>query len=246
VLNVHVSYWITNLIDEKTVSRLERELSFEEVERAGRFRFASDRRDFVAAHSLLRQMLSRFGDRQPREWSLQSGSHGKPALSGEHGTDLVFNLTHTRGLVACAIARQTTVGIDVEWVNRSADVQNVSERCFSEDEQRMLAACPSEARPDRFTELWTLKEAVVKAVGTGMPPSLDRWSFRFVGDTDIRLNGTVSDRADWQCVLAAPTPDHRLALAVRCAPGRQPYRVWMQNFESIHSQPLEPLRESRR
>lgn len=246
MLNVHVSYWITDLIDEQIVSGLERDLSLEEVARASRFRFASDRRDFVAAHSLLRQALSRFGNRRPREWTLQPGRHGKPALSHAHGTDLVFNLSHTRGLVACAIARLTAVGIDVEQVNRSSDVQGISARYFSEDEQQMLAACPSEVRSDRFTELWTLKEAVVKAVGTGMPSSLDRASFQFVGDTDLRLNGTVSDQADWQCVLAAPTPDHRLALAVHCAQGRQPCRVVMQNVETMQSGPLEPLRESRR
>ena len=110
----------------------------------------------------------------------------------------------------------------------------------------MLDACPSAERRGRFTELWTLKEAVVKAVGTGLPSSLDRWSFQFVGATDIHLNGTPSDHADWQCVLAAPTPDHRLALAVHRAPNRRPYRVLIQNVEAMQSAPLEPLRESRR
>ncbi len=121
----------------------------------------------------------------------------------------------------------------------------ISAQYFSDSEHRLLSACPRERRSERFVELWTLKEALLKAIGTGMggARSIDAWSFQFVGHADIRLSAAGGGDADWQCALAAPTTNHRLALAARCGPGQQPYRVLIRDAEGQPA-PLEPLRRS--
>ena len=74
-----------------------------------------------------------------------------------------FNLSHTRGLAACAIARDVSIGIDVECLERNTDWGSIAGRYFSRFETRALAALPVGERPERFFEDWTLKEAYVKA-----------------------------------------------------------------------------------
>ena len=99
-------------------------LSAEERTRCARLAFASDRRDFIAAHALLRHALSAHGHRDAREWLFIPDANGKPELASAPGErpQLAFNLSHTRGLVACVVARDVDVGIDVERVGSGTDI----------------------------------------------------------------------------------------------------------------------------
>src|SRR5262245_14317996 len=123
-------------------------LSSEERARRDRLVFAADRRDFTAAHALLRHTLSRYAERRPEHWSFESGPHGKPALPSDSRDDpaLSFNLAHTRGLVACVIASGTDVGIDVESRDRASGACEIAERCFADDQIRVLERWQPEGR----------------------------------------------------------------------------------------------------
>ena len=86
-------------------------LSEDERERALRFRFGRDRAAFSCAHLLLRRCLEQITGRP--DWSLVEGAYGKPALASALGSPaLAFNISHTRGWVACALARGHEVGVE--------------------------------------------------------------------------------------------------------------------------------------
>ena len=190
-------------------------LSLEERERHARFRFARDRRDFAAAHALLRRSLSRYADLPPNEWVFQQEAGGKPSLGHGGVPPLSFNLSHTDGLVACAIATGLDVGIDVETVDRRVDV-GVAERFFSAAENAGLRRSASAGiRASRFFELWTLKEAYVKALGQGLSHALDTIVFQVDGGTILFTPPPGIDAASWQFALFSPTDRHRLAVAAR-------------------------------
>lgn len=153
-------------------------LSPDEQRRASGFRFERDRNAFIAAHGLLRHALRQTTGRA--DWPLGLGPNGKPVLVAGEGTVAPeFNITHTPGLAACGLTLAGPIGVDAELRDRTTDIVGVAERCFTLDErQRLEAAGADQGR--LFIELWTLKEAVAKALGHGL--SMDLQSFSVATD----------------------------------------------------------------
>jgi 4'-phosphopantetheinyl transferase len=187
------------------------------AERARRDRliFDRDRRDFTAAHALLRTSLSRYGMCRPSEWQFETDYYGKPSLvpAQARATSLAFNLSHTQGLVACALARETKVGIDVETCDRLGNALQVAHQYFTSSECNLLSGRAKKDAQARFIELWTLKESYIKAVGVGLSVPLNSFSFMFEGNAGLTFTCQY-DRRHWQFWLAALSLRSRIAIAV--------------------------------
>jgi 4'-phosphopantetheinyl transferase len=196
-----------------------RHLSADERAQCDRFIFARDRRDFAAAHALLRDRLSQYGGVDPAAWTFDTAPGGKPFIVSASGEPaLAFNLSHTRGFVACVIAAAGDLGIDVESVGRALDGRRIAERYFSTSECDWLDACDARERDIRFIELWTLKEAYIKAIGRGLSHPLDAFAFTFEGDQGLRFHPAHDTKASaWTFALFAPSPKYRMAVAVGSA-----------------------------
>jgi len=210
-------------------------LSADERERAARFVFARDRADYVAAHVLLRQMLCEVAGGRPEDWRFALTSHGKPVLANPPpGATVAFNLSHTRGLVACVVSHASRaddrtdegpdggidVGIDVEGLrvrDAPGELLALAARFFSAAEVRGLEAEAIGDRDARFLDLWTLKEAYIKAVGLGLSIPLDSFGFALDGRGALQFAppATDNDAAAWQFALFEPSKQHRLAVAIR-------------------------------
>lgn len=147
----------------------------DELARAERFVFRKDRLLHLLARALARSALSRISGADPARWEFVTGPHGRPELGGPPHPNgpLRFNVSHTRGLVACAVARGHDVGVDVESFERELPVAELAARFFSAEEAAEIAAAPPAARDPRFLALWTLKEAYLKARGFGLSLPLD-------------------------------------------------------------------------
>jgi 4'-phosphopantetheinyl transferase len=210
-----------------------------ERERFERLRPEGPRRQFLAAHALKRLTLSRYASVEPRAWSFVAGAHGRPEIDRPSvGPPLRFNLTHTRGMVACAVIRELEIGIDVESPARRVRHREVAERFFGENEVKALLALAPERQLARFLDLWTLKEAYLKAAGRGISIPLSSFQFRISGEESPRIQFDPEllsdDPASWQFSLHHPGHGHTLALAIR-RPDR--LRVGIRLFEGF---PLEP------
>jgi len=216
--DVHIWYRFTESLDDDAVRAEVTQLSPDERVRCQRFAFGRDRRDFAAGHALLRRVLSMYDDGCADAWTFVVDANGKPSLAHELGAQpLAFNMSHTHGLVACAVAHDAEVGVDVECVERGTDSRDIAERYFSAAELAQLDACPEGQRAARFIELWTLKEAYLKAIGTGLAHRLDTFDFTFDDAGGLRFNAPDAGPAAWTFALFAPSPRHRLALAARFA-----------------------------
>lgn len=194
--------------------RLRALLSDDERERLERFRFDEDRLAFLTAHALLRMALSRHAAVSPEAWTFQAGPYGQPSIAAPR-CGLCFSLSHTRGLVACAVAADRPLGIDVEDASRRAPLE-VAERYFAPGERRDIGAAPPHEQARRFFEYWTLKEAYAKALGLGLQLPFDRFELRREG-TGWRvtaLDPAPGDAGAGFWLHAWSTPTHQAALAV--------------------------------
>jgi 4'-phosphopantetheinyl transferase len=218
---VHVWYAYQNrnakLLPALKAARL---LDREEMSRYERYHFQEDKDLYLLSHAMLRVMLSQWAPVDPRDWQFSRSEHGKPAIS--HPVEyqsLQFNISHTRGLAACAICTPFTVGIDVEYSKRQLSLLPVARRFFASDEIKYLEAASDEELRYAFFEIWTLKEAYLKACGIGLfAESLQDFAM-VVEDRDsakIRFKNSISDSGrSWQFYRYRPDPDYLLALAVR-------------------------------
>jgi 4'-phosphopantetheinyl transferase len=222
--DVHVWFCLTETVTDQGLSDALDILSPDERVRHERFRLSWDRRDFALAHALLRTSLSRYGEQPPASWRFTTTSQGKPILDPP---SFGFNLSHTKGLVACAVAIGGDVGVDVERVDRTREIDSSWASHFSRSEVEQLAACPPDVRRDRFFDTWTLKEAYGKAIGLGLGSPLDSTTFdlaspgtigftHFSGEAGRGQSKNPGDeQAQWRFQIFSPAPGFRLALAIR-------------------------------
>lgn len=231
-----VAIWCcqTHGCGDAELNTLAQTLSPEECARATRFVRPDDRRDFIAAHALLRHALSRHdGANSPDAWCLTNGPTGKPGLANAHDTGWTFNLSHTAGFAVCAIGSHRQVGIDVERIREMEDAPAIARRFFSPDEVTVIDGLHGPDRLERFFELWTLKEAYVKGLGRGLTVPLDSFAFGF-RQTGLTFD-TTADTAAWRFWLFEPARLARVALCVQAATNEEPLRIV---FGDTH----EPLR----
>lgn len=142
-------------------------LDEQELARAARFKFDHDRERFVLGHGWMRELLAHYMDSFPSSIRMERGRFGKPFLSGG---ELHFNLSDTKDAITFAVCRAIEIGVDVETVDRRVDHNAVSAHYFTPEEQHRITQ--SEQPKRTFLELWTRKEAVLKASGVGIMDDL--------------------------------------------------------------------------
>lgn len=167
--------WRFNAGDWVEVESPERNLSTDERQRAARFRFPIDRRRFAVFRSFLRLRLAQYLKVSPAEVRFVYGPADKPRLDPRyHGTDVRFNVAHCGDVGLFAFARSREVGVDVEKIRTDLDFPGLARTCFSRREYLRLDTCLPGERARIFFEVWTRKEAYLKALGCGLTVSLDQ------------------------------------------------------------------------
>lgn len=140
-----------------------------EQHRAGAFMLERDRHLYIAAHIFLRQVLSTYAELSPADWQFSTGRYGKPAVSNPGLEALHFSLSHTHGLLTCALSWQHEVGVDIEQPRPLHDLRGLCRTVLSDSEMKqVLDGADSREQERRFYTFWTLKEAYVKALGAGL------------------------------------------------------------------------------
>jgi 4'-phosphopantetheinyl transferase len=190
-------------------------LAQEEQAKADRFHFARDRIVYIVAHAMLRRLLTAHTAAPIR---FCRNPWGKPELDAP-GNRLRFSLTHTRGLAACAVARDHDVGIDAEALNAAVDTYAIAESNFAPAEIAQLRAMSDAERTIGFYRLWTLKEAFIKAVGGGLSVPLVQFAFTLDPLRFACAPGLAIDPGTWRFHEQSVGRSHRLAVALCVAGG---------------------------
>lgn len=176
-------------------------LSADELARADRFKFPEGRRRFAVARAALRKVLSRYSPRPPAEWRFTYGPHGKPGLAlGTDGDGVRFNVSHTHEMAIIAVTAGREVGVDVEWLHRRTEFELLARRFFGRKERASFQAADADRRARVFFQIWTRKEAWLKARGEGITVPLEQFDvLEHLRDASAPAgHGVVGEDADWR------------------------------------------------
>jgi 4'-phosphopantetheinyl transferase len=184
--------------------------------RAARYRLDSDRARFVLAAALLRLVAGRELGLPPglvavdRHCARCGGPHGRPTI-----IDAGFSVSvaHSAQRVLLGLSMDGTVGVDVEQV-RAIDISALRPLVLS------TAELQSTQTVDDFFKTWVRKEAVLKALGTGLNTAM---SSVVLGPADtapsvVAIGGR--SRLDLLLVDIDADPGYAAALANVPAPGQ--------------------------
>ena len=171
------------------------EAVLDETERAQAERFArvEARQDYMAAHVLLRVLLAERTGRAPSDLRFGTGQHGKPILDPSF-TGLDFSLSHADGRVGCALSTVGPIGLDLESTCAAIHA-GVEAMILAPDEIAWLAT-----QADRRRALlcfWVLKEAMLKAAGTGFMIDPRTVVVRPGMSSPCRLPAALGDLGGW-------------------------------------------------
>jgi len=144
-------------------------LDAEEGRRAARFRFARDRQAYVMAHAMWRVLLGRCLACHPAAARVVPTSTGQPTLPG---TPWATSLSHSAHWVALAVGQVAALGVDIEQSPSPRPLVDMVSTICAPPEALALRHLEGAAHAQALLQLWTRKEALLKAFGTGLsgPP----------------------------------------------------------------------------
>ncbi|SBT42215.1 4'-phosphopantetheinyl transferase [Micromonospora narathiwatensis] len=128
-------------------------------------RTAGDRPEL--ARRLLRRAGGALLDRSEAELGVRRAAGGRPEVYAGDGRTLSVSVSHADGLVVVAARTGGPVGVDVER-RRPLPAAPLAGRWYDPDETAWLRSRAETGRDLDFLRLWTAKEAVGKALGTGL------------------------------------------------------------------------------
>lgn len=194
-------------------------LSELERARAARFHSAVDGARFLVAHGQLRRVLAVQLGLPPEAVGFVAGPHGKPGLAGAAAASgLCFNMSHSGDLGLVGWSWHREIGVDVEVWRPTRDQAALVRRFFSPAEIAAWEALPLEQRHEAFFNLWTRKEAYVKALGRGLSLALDSFDVSHmsgVGARLLRASRLARDGRSWS--IASPDVAAEVSIAVALA-----------------------------
>jgi len=205
-------------------------LGKQDLQRYHRLVFERHRKQMLLSRYLLRATLSHYVDSLSlSDWRFTHNAYGKPALEQSvHPLDLFFNLSHSHGQIVLALAAHDFVGVDIEASTRSRRISRIARRYFSEAEAAELLELPEHLQLSRFYQLWTLKEAYIKACGMGLAIPLNQFSFRFAENSRIcvQFDPQLNDEpVDWHFWQIDKGKNFQLSLALKLKDPAFPLRV---------------------
>lgn len=166
-----VHLWCANLaLSASKIEQLTSLLSPDELARANKFRFPRHRKRFIAARGVLRRLLGSYISKNPQSLKFTYRDRGKPQLKED--LSLQFNLSHSQEYALFGFTLERLIGVDLEYQREMPDALKIAQRFFSPREYQLLEQVPKEQQPQLFFQLWTAKEAYLKAIGTGLSGSL--------------------------------------------------------------------------
>jgi 4'-phosphopantetheinyl transferase len=183
-----------------------------------------DRRRATLRRAVLRQLLGGYLDIPPADVHLETGEHGKPSCTA--AGSLGFNCSSSHGLAVFAFAADGRIGVDVEYRPDAVWEDFPIRKYLSDRERERLSELPPRLARRRAAEAWVTKEALVKAIGSGLslpPTQLElegdperprvRWSDDWASQSSAEWRVRVVDADRRRIAAVALDTDHSHTVA---------------------------------
>jgi len=222
-------------------------LTAEELQRADRFRVPTSRNQHVVGRGMTRKLLAGLANPSPHDLHASSAiepsqivfsftPYGKPFVVAPAPAIRPFNVAHTDSMVLFTHTTSGSIGVDVERISRKTDVA-LAERYFAKPEvQYVLDHIDPDKQLQAFLRVWTLKEAFIKAIGTGLSMPLADFAFADIDDLRPKvhmLNPILGNGDRWQFITFAPADGYVGAVAFRADDSTSEPDLQLQRFESL-------------
>jgi len=193
-----IHLWRASLdVSDQLTANLRALLDHNELRRADRFRVPDAARRFIAARAVLRTLLGRVTGTDPAAVEFEYGESGKPSVAGAPH----FNASDSGDTVVVAMA-SADIGVDVERLRPVSNRDRLARRICTAFELDRLAAIPDHELDSTLLQLWTVKEAALKAVGLGLPGGLRNVDVDFRSGRPPRLRRLREYRDGWSLLTA--------------------------------------------
>ncbi|HEY8941503.1 MAG TPA: 4'-phosphopantetheinyl transferase superfamily protein [Cellvibrio sp.] len=191
-------------------------MSDDERERAQKF--IRGKEEYIASRWLLRKVLGQYLQQAPASLVFNRSEKGKPYIANN---PLKFNLSHSGHWALLALAQEMELGVDIEQVRNSRDLLGIAENYYHPDEYAQLRQRHGDEQLRFFYQLWTLKEALLKAMGVGISAGLENLNFDLQNPISVSLSPVLQAQSvtdkwqfhQWQlpdtsyCALAVAATD---------------------------------------
>lgn len=228
--------WLIDEADFQTPQQLDqfqRWMNAEEQARWQRYRFDKDKHQFLISRAMVRMILSAYAPQiAPSDWQFDKNQYGKPQISAKLQAQLpqpiYFNLSHCTGCIALLVSHSAHSGIDVERSEKqSRNLDELAQYCFHEQEISQYQALEQHQKAQRFYQIWTLKEAYIKALGTGLATEPNSFAFEMQANQVTEFRQTANDHFNhWQFEQRSLTAHIELAIAIAEQPQNLPF-CWL-------------------
>ncbi|MEM7554807.1 MAG: 4'-phosphopantetheinyl transferase superfamily protein [Cyanobacteria bacterium P01_A01_bin.84] len=168
--NNRAHVWRANLdLPTTEIERLAAVLSVDEIARANKFHLIEHRRRFIAARAILRQLLGNYLRISPERIEFEYGNCGKPQLAASMGDNsLQFNVSHSQEYALYGFTNHHLIGVDLEYLREMENITELAKRFFAHREFQLIADFTGREQLAAFYQLWTAKEAYLKAMQRGL------------------------------------------------------------------------------
>ncbi len=196
---------LKNKLSQDIYHQLFCQVSEEKQERIKKFRRIEDAQRSLISDVLVRRIITNKLRLKNEDIVFEYNEYGKPALKQQQGCS--FNTSHAGDWIVCAV-HELPVGIDVEHIQPIEF--DIAKRFFSHEEYQELMQKEESQRLSYFYELWTLKEAYIKAVGKGLSIPLDSFCFH-INSAKIIFN-SKEDTRNYSFKQYKIDPDYKMAV----------------------------------
>lgn len=190
-----------------------------ERSRLGAYVSGQARDEFLLGRVMIRMAMAMRLGVKPAEVSLLRSASGKPEVSLQMpmmDQAPAFNLSHSGGVVALALAPVGALGLDLETSTRGLDPSLV-QRYFAAEEVALMMAEPAMMQERWARRQWTMKEAYLKALGVGLGKPLDGFSI-LPGDQGwVVLDSEDADAAGQWRLLAGSVKSADWSICHACS-----------------------------
>ncbi|MBL4743752.1 MAG: 4'-phosphopantetheinyl transferase superfamily protein [Cycloclasticus sp.] len=173
-------------------------LSAEERAKVERLRAKEHRQFGLSMRMQLRLLLSRYIGVQPSDIAFSEGEFGKPYLINP---PLFFNVSHTGSKALVAISFIEEIGVDIEQFKVLDNREGIVKRHFTGEEKQAWLTISETERKQVFFDIWTRKEAFIKATGRGLGLGLSRCGFSLTKPYDLlECPSDYGHHLEWACM----------------------------------------------